>query len=227
MIRHYLSFKEDLMLKAILFDLDGTLVNTNQLIFNSFQKAFKELLKENTLSNEEIINCIGPTLEQTGEKYYPQDPNAFVEYYRHYYQMNHDDMIEIFPGIIEMLENLKQLQLKLVIVTSKKRDMTIKALKYLNIYDYFDLIVSSDDVRCPKPHPEPIETVMNYYGLTRDECLMVGDNSHDIECAHAAGVKSVAVGWAMRGADYLKKYHPTYIINEANDLLTVIKKEGS
>ena len=163
------------MLKAILFDLDGTLVNTNQLIFNSFQKAFKELLKENTLSNEEIINCIGPTLEQTGEKYYPQDPNAFVEYYRHYYQMNHDDMIEIFPGIIEMLENLKQLQLKLVIVTSKKRDMTIKALKYLNIYDYFDLIVSSDDVRCPKPHPEPIETVMNYYGLTHDECLMVGD----------------------------------------------------
>ncbi len=101
------------MLKAILFDLDGTLVNTNQLIFNSFQKAFKELLKENTLSNEEIINCIGPTLEQTGEKYYPQDPNAFVECYRHYYQMNHDEMIEIFPGIIEMLENLKQLQLKL------------------------------------------------------------------------------------------------------------------
>ncbi len=114
-----------------------------------------------------------------------------------------------------------------MIVTSKKRDMTIKALKYLNIYDYFDLIVSSDDVRCPKPHPEPIETVMNYYGLTHDECLMVGDNSHDIECAHAAGVKSVAVGWAMRGADYLKKYHPTYIINEANDLLTVIKKVGS
>ena len=53
------------------------------------------------------------------------------------------------------------------------------------------------------------------------------DNSHDIECAHAAGVKSVAVGWAMRGADYLKKYNPTYIINEADELLTVIKKEGS
>ena len=214
------------MLKAILFDLDGTLVNTNQLIFSSFQQAFKELLKDNILSNEEIIDCIGPTLEQTGEKYYPQDPNRFVKCYRHYYQMNHDEMIEIFPGIIEMLESLKQQELKLVIVTSKKRDMTIKALKYLNIYHYFDLIVSSDDIRYPKPHPEPIETVLNYYGLTPDECLMVGDNSHDIECAHAAGVKSVAVGWAMRGADYLKKYYPTYIINEANDLLTVIKKVG-
>lgn len=215
------------MLKAILFDLDGTLVNTNQLIFNSFQQAFKELLKDRVLSNEEIIDCIGPTLEQTGEKYYPQDPSSFVKCYRHYYQINHDEMIEIFPGIIQMLESLKQLELRLVIVTSKKRDMTIKALQYLKIYDYFDLIISSDDINSPKPHPEPIETVMKYYGLTQDECLMVGDNSHDIECAHAAGVKSVAVGWAMRGADYLKKYHPTYIIDEANDLLTVIKKVGS
>ena len=55
---------------------------------------------------------------------------------------------------------------------------------------------------------------------------MVGDNSHDIECANHAGVKSVAVGWAMRGADYLKTYNPTYIINEAKDLLNVVKKEG-
>ena len=59
--------------------------------------------------------------------------------------------------------------------------------------------------------------------LTR---LMVGDNSHDIECAHAAGVRSVAVGWAMRGSDYLKTYHPTYIINEAKELVDIVKKEG-
>lgn len=214
------------MLKAILFDLDGTLLNTNHLIFNSFRQAFDELLLDQRLSDEEIIDCIGPTLHQTGAKYFPKNPEQFVQCYRHYYQMNHDEMIEVFPGVIEMLDSLKKLGLKLVIVTSKKRDMTIKGLKYTQLYDYFDLIVSSDDISQPKPHPEPIETVLKYYHLNQDECLMVGDNSHDIECANHAGVKSVAVGWAMRGADYLKIYHPTYIINEANDLLNVVKKEG-
>ena len=214
------------MLKAILFDLDGTILNTNNLIFNSFRQAFEELLSDRTLSDDEIIDCIGPTLQQTGEKYCPENPEKFVECYRKYYQNNHDEMIEVFPGVIEMLESLKELGLRLVIVTSKKRDMTVKGLKYMNMFDYFDLIVSSDDILHPKPHPEPIETVLKYYHLNRDECLMVGDNSHDIECANHAGVKSVAVGWAMRGADYLKTYNPTYIINEAKDLLNVVKKEG-
>lgn len=66
------------MLKAILFDLDGTLLNTNNLIFNSFCQAFEELLSDRTLSDEEIIDCIGPTLQQTGEKYCPEDPEKFV-----------------------------------------------------------------------------------------------------------------------------------------------------
>lgn len=214
------------MLKAILFDLDGTLLNTNNLIFNSFRQAFEELLLDRQLSDEEIIDCIGPTLQQTGQKYYPQNPEQFVDCYRRYYQMNHDEMIEVFPGVIQMLEDLKALGLKLVIVTSKKRDMTIKGLEYMKMYDYFDLIISSDDIHHPKPHPEPIETVLKYYHLNQDECLMVGDNSHDIECANHAGVKSVAVAWAMRGADYLKTYNPTYIINEANELINVVKKEG-
>lgn len=214
------------MLKAILFDLDGTLLNTNHLIFSSFRQTFNELLLNESLSDEEIIDCIGPTLHQTGLKYFPKNPEQFVQRYRHYYQLNHDEMIEIFLGVVEMLNSLKELGLKLVIVTSKKRDMTIKGLKYTKLYDYFDLIISSDDIINPKPHPEPIETVLKYYQLDQDECLMVGDNSHDIECAHHAGIKSVGVSWAIRGADYLKKYHPTYIINEASDLLNIVKKEG-
>ena len=130
------------MLKAILFDLDGTLLNTNNLIFNSFRQAFEELLSDRTLSDDEIIDCIGPTLQQTGEKYCPENPEKFVECYRKYYQNNHDEMIEVFPGIIEMLQALKGLGLRLVIVTSKKRDMTLKAMKHTNILDYFDYIIT-------------------------------------------------------------------------------------
>lgn len=214
------------MLKAILFDLDGTLVNTNHLIFNSFRQAFSELMSHRVLSDEEIMDCIGPTLHQTGEKYFQDNAEQFVHCYRKYYQQDHDEMIEAFPGIVGMLQMLQEMGLKLVIVTSKKRDMAIKGLSYLNLLSFFDLIVSSDDVTNPKPHQEPIQRVLDYYHFSVDECLMVGDNSHDIECAHAAGVRSVAVGWAMRGSDYLKTYHPTYIINEAKELVDIVKKEG-
>lgn len=218
--------KEEGMLKAILFDLDGTLINTHHLIFNSFRQAFDELMKDRVLTDEEIMDCIGPTLHQTGEKYFNENADQFVNCYRKYYQQNHDRMIEAFPGVVEMLQSLKDHGLKLVIVTSKKRDMAIKGLSYLNLLHFFDLIVSSDEVTNPKPHREPIDRVLTYYQLSNEECLMVGDNSHDIECAHAAGVRSVAVGWAMRGAHYLKMYHPTYIINVASELLDIVEKEG-
>lgn len=214
------------MLKAILFDLDGTLLNTNQLISSSFRHAFRTMLPDLVVTDEMIIECIGPTLSQTASKYYPQCPSSFIECYRGHYKKYHDEMIEVFPGVIEMLDYLKSLNLKLVVVTSKKRDMTIKALQYMKMDTYFDYIVTSDDVVNPKPDAEPIQQVLTYYQLNPNECLMVGDNSHDIECAKNAKVKSVAVAWAMRGVDYLKKYNPDYIINETKDLLTIIQKEG-
>lgn len=214
------------MLKAILFDLDGTLLNTNDLIIKSFEAAFKHYFPDREFSRDEIIDCIGPTLHQTGAKYYPQDVEEFVSVYRKYYAENHDELIEIFPGVPEMLKQLKELGLVLVIVTSKKRDMTIKGMSYMKVLDYFDLIVSSDDVTKPKPAPESIELVLKELNLKPEEVMMVGDNSHDIECANNALVKSVGVGWALRGADYLHSFNPTYIISTTSDLVEIVKREG-
>lgn len=214
------------MIRAVLFDLDGTLLNTNDLIIKSFQKTFKHYYPQREFTLQEIIDCIGPTLEQTAMKYHPQNIEEMVQMYRHHYVIYHDDLIKIYPGIEEMIKNVKKLGLKLVIVTSKKRDMTIKAMEHTKILDYFDLIISSDEVMNPKPHQEPIELALKELNLSKDEVIMVGDNSHDIECANNASVKSVAVGWALKGADYLRGFNPTYIINTADELVEVIKKEG-
>lgn len=121
------------MIKAVLFDLDGTLLNTNDLIMKSFRSTFEYYFKDRVFSDEEIIDCIGPTLHQTGEKYYPQDVEGFVSTYRSYYVNYHDDLTHAFDGVEEMLRQLKALGLVLVIVTSKKRDMTIKGLNHTNL----------------------------------------------------------------------------------------------
>ncbi len=214
------------MIKAVLFDLDGTLLNTNDLIMKSFRLTFEHYFKDRLFSDEEIIDCIGPTLHQTGAKYYPQDVEGFVSTYRTYYVKYHDELINVFDGVEGMLKQLKELGLILVVVTSKKKDMTIKGLNHTNLLDYFDLIVSSDDIKCPKPNPEPIEYVLKELKLKPEEVMMVGDNSHDIECAQQAFVKSVGVGWALRGADYLRSFNPTYIIGKAKELIEIVKREG-
>jgi len=210
------------MIKAILFDFDGTLVDTNQLIIRSFKETFNVLFPERQFTEQELLDCIGPTLEETGHKYYGHNPDYLVDVYRRLCWQYHDEMIEVYPGVEEMLKALKKMNLKLVIVTSKKRDMLSQGLEITKLTNYFDWIVAADDVTNPKPHQEPIERVLNYYSLQPEECLMVGDNSHDINSAKAAGVKSVAVGWALKGANYLKTFAPDYIIEEAKDLLEII-----
>ena len=210
------------MIKAILFDFDGTLVDTNPLIIRSFKETFKKLLPDRQFSQEEILDCIGPTLEQTGKKYFPGNPKAFAEIYREYNLRYHDEMIEVYPGVKEMLAQVKQMNLTLVIVTSKRRDVLLRGLQQTDLSDYFDWIVAADDVENPKPHQEPIERVLEHYGFEPEECLMVGDNSHDIECARSAGVKSIAVGWALRGVEYLNAFNPDFIINKADDLIELL-----
>jgi len=212
------------MIKAVLFDFDGTLANTNPLIIRSFEETFALMLTDRTLTRAEILDCIGPTLEQTGAIYFPDNPNKFVETYRELNSQYHDEMIELYSGMPEMLEALKKMNLKLAIVSSKRRDFVIRGLEQTQLYHFFDYIVAADDVMNPKPHPEPIEKAMGHYGFTPDECLMVGDNSHDIEGAKNAGVKAIAVGWALKGVDYLKTLNPDYLVMDAAEIVKIVKE---
>ncbi|MGL4335600.1 MAG: pyrophosphatase PpaX [Turicibacter sp.] len=210
------------MIKAVFFDLDGTLIDTNKLIIDSFRHTFKTYFPERHFLDTEIYDCIGPTLTQTFTLHNPDAVEEMTDTYRTYNKEKHDEMVEIYPGILEMLTALKSMNLKLAIVTSKKRDMAIHGAELTKIYEYFDFVVSSDEVSEPKPHPEAIQLALKHFGLTPEEVIMVGDNSHDMECAKNASVTSVGVGWALRGADYLKSYGADYIIEEALELVKIV-----
>lgn len=211
------------MIKAILFDFDGTLADTNPLIIRTFKETFATLLTDRAISEAEILNCIGPTLEQTGAKYFPENPDGFVATYREFNSKYHDEMIKVYPGIIEMVRVLKEKGLKLAIVSSKRRDFVIRGLQQTGLVQFFDYIVAADDVKKPKPDPEPIEKAMQHYGITTAECLMVGDNEHDIHGAKNAKVKSIAVGWAIKGVDYLKALNPDYLVMDTMEIVKIVE----
>lgn len=210
------------MLKAILFDFDGTLAETNTLIFKCMEKTFLELFGKCT--KEQILDCIGPPLLVKGKELYPENPEHFVNTYRKYQLKYHDDMITAYPNIIDMLQQLKNKNLKLAIVTSKKKDMFLRGLRKLEMEKYFEVFVAEEDVKNHKPHPEPINLALEKLNILPSEALMVGDNWQDVVSAQKALVKCAVVGWSIKGLDFLKEYNPDFVMIEAFDILNIIEK---
>lgn len=213
------------MIECVLFDLDGTIVNTNELIIGSFMHA----LKENNLpvlTREEIIPHMGTTLQQQMSAFSGlQDTSVLELSYRSYNYAHHDELIRSFPHVNETMEGLLSRGIKLGIVTTKIRPTTLKALEMFDLLKYMDTIVTVNDVIQPKPHPEPVLTAVANLGVDPARTLMVGDSAVDIQSAKAAGVRVAGVAWSLKGEDTLRKYDPDYIIHDMTDLYTIVEQE--
>lgn len=212
------------MIKAVLFDFDGTLVNTNPLIIKTFEVTLKHYFPNRSFKQEQLMDYIGPTLKQTFDSLCKEKTDEMIEYYRTINWDLHDDMVEIYPTVKEGLKALKEKNIKLGIVSSKKRDMIIHGLKHFGMDHFFSCVVGEDDVKEPKPNPEPILKAMHMLNCHREEVVFVGDNSHDIEGGKNSQVITCCVSWAQRGVDYLKQFNPDYILNDMRDLLNIIEE---
>jgi pyrophosphatase PpaX len=204
---------------TILFDLDGTLIDTNKLITESFYHTFNQFGLE--FSHDEILAFNGPPLKETFEKIDLDKAEAMITTYREHNLEHHDAYVKIFPNVKETLEKLKKQGIQLGIVTTKMRGTAIRGMKLTGIYDYFDTIIAIDDITNPKPHPEPVLSAMKNIQADPETTLMVGDNHHDIESGQNAGVKTAGVAWSLKGEEVLKKYHPTYMLHDMKDLLEI------
>lgn len=213
------------MIECVLFDLDGTIVNTNELIISSFMHA----LKENNLpalTREEIIPHMGTTLQQQMSAFSGlQDTSVLELSYRSYNYAHHDELIRSFPHVNETMDGLLSRGIKLGIVTTKIRPTTLKALEMFDLLKYMETIVTVNDVSQAKPHPEPVLTAVANLGVDPARTLMVGDSAVDIQSAKAAGVRVAAVAWSLKGEEMLRKYNPDYIIHDMKDLYTIVEQE--
>ncbi|AZK45457.1 pyrophosphatase PpaX [Paenibacillus lentus] len=206
---------------TVLFDLDGTIIDTNELIIASFQHVLDKHKQPRT--REQIIPYMGMTLEQQFQAFSGwQDVSELVTDYRSFNTIHHDTMVKGFPHVDEVISTLKDRGIKLGIVTTKIRPSTMRVLELFGLVKYMDTIVTVQDVTHPKPHPEPVLKAMEQLNADPKRTIMIGDSPADIKSAQAAGALSAAVAWSLKGAEELKKYNPDYILEDMLDLYGVL-----
>lgn len=211
------------MLKALLFDFDGTLLNTNDLIIQTFMNVLEERFP-GQYKPEDCYRFIGPSLKETFEEIAPNEVNELMLKYRNWNLAHHDELVTEFDGVIETLEELRALGIRLAIVSTKRRETIERGLDLMNAKHFFEFVVGIEDVKNVKPDPEPVLLAMKKLGVEHEDVIMIGDNYHDIEAGKNAGVKTAGVAWSLKGEDFLKQYNPDYMLQHMSDLLSIVKE---
>ncbi len=208
-------------IKAVLFDLDGTLIDTNELIIQSFQYALRELRP--SLSRAEIIPQMGKTLvEQLNVLSGQSDVSELIKQYREYNVAHHHQLVRIFPGVTEVLSSLRQHGLRVGVVTTKMRASAMRSLTFFGLQNWVEVLVTVEDVENPKPHPEPIQKAISLLNCTPQQTLMVGDSQFDLVAAQQAGVGAIGVAWSLKGEDHLRQFPPLTIVQEMAELFDLV-----
>lgn len=209
------------MNKGILFDLDGTLLDTNKLIIESFKHTYKTHLNID-VDEKEIVKYFGEPLSTTLKRYSEEKLNDMLETYRAFNFLNHDSMTVIIEGVEETLEGLASKGIKLAVVTSKRELMARKGLKLFNIEKYFNTIITPECTHKHKPEPEPIYEACKNLNINPHESIMVGDSSFDILCGKNAGSKTCLVNYTVLDKSEIARYTPDYRIDKMKDILSII-----
>ncbi len=210
------------MLKALLFDFDGTLLNTNELIIQTFMHVLNDRFP-GQYSPEDCIKFIGPSLIETFEQIAPNEVGEMIKKYREWNHAHHDELVTEYDGVLSTLQKLKEQDIRLAIVSTKRRDTIKKGLELMGASHLFEFLIGIDDVKNVKPHPEPVLLAIEKLGISKEEAMMIGDNYHDIEAGKNAGVKTAGVAWSIKGEDFLRQYNPDYMLHHITDLLTIVK----
>ncbi|MCA0971632.1 pyrophosphatase PpaX [Halobacillus litoralis] len=207
-------------IRTILFDLDGTLIDTNELIIASFQHTIRQY-GDREYKREEVLDFIGPPLKESLEKINPDRVGDMIETYRTHNVEHHNEYVKAYDGVVETVKKLKDAGFKLGIVTTKMRYTVNMGLELTDLDGLFETVVTLDDVEHAKPHPEPIETALKALGSEPAETIMVGDNTHDIEAGQNAGTKTAGVAWTVKGREVLDRLEPDYMLEQMSDLLAI------
>lgn len=204
---------------AFLFDLDGTIIDTSELITQSFRHAAETVLGKN-LEDEILLANVGrPLMTQMELLGGVDSAQELYEAYRVFNHAKHDEFIEEYEGIEDVLKELRRRGLKMAIVTSKSRETVDMAFDIIAIEHYFDAVVVTDDTENHKPHPQPLLLAMRRLDVTPDESVFIGDSPFDIKAGQAAGAATAAVAWGMFPAVRLKELEPDFFLEKPADIL--------
>lgn len=211
-------------IKAVVFDLDGTLLNTVEFVVRSFEHSLKR--HNQALDRDQIFSLVGPPLKNIYEGLVPEEHvERAVEAHRKIQSTaEFQELLKEYYGLRELLDELKGLGLRLMIFTNRWRGGVEMIFKRLDIRDYFEIIMTPDEIKNGKPDPEGLEMISKLTGLTKESLIMVGDMEVDILAGKNAGVAAtVGITHGFRDKSSLEKAGADYIIDSLEELVPVIE----
>ncbi len=213
-------------LNTVLFDLDGTLVDSNEIIIASYIHAYKSHLPGRVPARETIIEQIGPPLKETFSKHTTdaETLKKLIATYLDHYRANEHAYFCLYDGVVDVLERLKTRGVNLGIVTSKFKEAAMPSIRHFGLDEYLDCIVTLDDVDEPKPSAEGVQRALEHFDNVRG-ALFVGDNESDILAGRRAGVLTAGVRWSIKGEATLQAAKPDYMIARMEDILAILENE--
>lgn len=205
----------------VLFDFDGTLVDTVELIRESHRHAVKTVLGKD-LSDKELVALVGLPLPAQMQAFSEIHADELFRVYREWNLDHTAELIQSYTGMDELLDRLVATERPLAIVTSKARHVVDVALDVLPVRDYFDVIVTTDDTESHKPDPEPVLYALEALGASPGEAVLVGDAPFDLRAGQAAGCPTIAVTWGFFDRDTLAEEQPDAIVDHVDELATLL-----
>ena len=203
--------------------MDGTLTETNQLIFDSFNSIAMKY-KGKTYSPAEIVAMFGPPeegalLDIVGEEQIDQAMKEYLIFYR----KHHKELARVHPGIPALLRFLQKRKVHCALFTGKGIRTTTITMQAFGLMPYFEYVVTGNDVVNHKPAPEGIQKILDHFSLRKEEALMVGDSVGDVKAARDAGVKVAVVLWDSYTKEKVLQMKTDYAFHTVNDFSAWIR----
>ena len=207
---------------TVLFDLDGTLIDSGEIIISSFRHATQTVL-EREIPDEVLAAAVGGSnIYEQMRAFDEERADELVRVYREHNAPLHDDLVA-FEGIERVLDRLRAEGRQLGIVTAKRRKTVDLAFAILPLERYFDTVVTSEQTKHHKPHPEPVLTALDRLGSEPEEAAFVGDSPFDMGAGKAAGVFTVAVAWGkIHSVERLRETGADAVVHSPEELLDVL-----
>lgn len=209
---------------VVLFDLDGTLADTIDLIVSSYQHALAEVL-EVSVPAEEIRTWIGRPLQEAVAQAFPErrdEVEQVVAAYRRWNLSHHDEMVAPVPGVAALVQDLVTSGARIGVVTSKVGSTAARGLQTVGLDHQVPILAGQEQTEQHKPHPEPLLYAARVLAVDPATCVYVGDATVDLQAAHAAGMAAVGVTWGAGRREDLEKHRPVAVVDDAQGLSAVL-----
>jgi phosphoglycolate phosphatase len=207
----------------LIFDLDGTLIDSQRDITSAVNSVRKEYGFE-YLHVKQVRSYLGNGVNALVNRAVPEKKEMVqgevLEKFKFYYRRCLTDTTVTYNGIKEMLETLKNK--KKAVLSNKNEDFSCEIVKKLGISDYFVKVWGGDSTSIKKPSPKPIVDLVNLTNSDISKTVMIGDSANDFLAAKAAGIPSIAVLYGYSGIEQIKQYNPDFMVKDPKDIIDIV-----